>query len=369
MRICPHPDCPYHLPGDPAGRFYPHGSYLRHGHPVQRFRCRACGRTFSDRSSSIDHWTHREIDYQQLMHLFCSGFSLRALSRHFGTSVKTIQNRIGRLSRTILPVFAVLQRDLPLCEELVADGIENFCLSQDFPNNIHLLVGKHSQFVYGFNYALMRRKGRRTEQQQQRCDRLYPLVDFSRHTIKKTFKELLVQMMRLSDRTEPLVLYTDERGQYVWALREDPHTYPKRLTGRFSHIRINSTRPRTLSNDLFSVNYMDREIRKDVAEFRRETVCFGRNVCNMLERMSVYLFHHNFIKRYRIGVKGEERTHAEVAGVPQPVVERIRRMVVTERRRFSEGAIPFGGFFEELWYRRIPTPLQGRPEYLPAYTN
>jgi hypothetical protein len=257
------------------------------------------------------------------------------------------------------------------CDDIAGQSTKpilyGLCVSQDFPNNIHLLAGKKSQFLYGFNYALMRRKGRKTAEQKKRCEKLYPRVDFTRHTIKRSFWELLVQMMNVVHRIRSFSLYTDESKQYRFALREDPFTTRLRVKGLFSHITINSQAPRTLYNNLFSVNYLDREVRKDLAEYHRETVCFPRNVNNTLERLCVYFFHHNFIKRYRIGVVGEERTHAEVAGIDKQEVDRIRRTVVMERRFYHDGSVTYGGFFDELWRRAIPTPLRDHPDYLPQY--
>jgi len=162
-------------------------------------------------------------------------------------------------------------------------------------------------------------------------------------------------------------LYTDEKRQYLLALGEDPFTSGLRVNGLFSHLTVNSRVPRTVSNELFSVNYLDREVRKDVAAFHRETVCFARNVTNSLERLCVYLFHHNFIKRYRIGVAGEERTHAEVAGVDKREVERIGAEVVRRQSFYHDGSVTYGGFFDELWRRELPTPLKTRCDYLPKY--
>ena len=195
----------------------------------------------------------------------------------------------------------------------------------------------------------MRRTGRRTPAQQKRCERLYPKVDFTRDTIKKGFKELVSQINRISGARSPLLLSTDERSQYVSAISEDATIQNRRSEGTFAHVRINSKLPRTLRNDLFSVNYIDREMRKDIPEYRRETVCIGRNVCNGLERLCVYFFHHNFIKRYRIGVAGEKRSHAEVAGMHAKEVERIRQDVVRPRRFIGDGETKAGGFFEALW--------------------
>jgi hypothetical protein len=289
------------------------------------------------------------------------------LARYFHTTTQTIQNRFTRLARNIITALTSLHHSLKLDEHLVADGLENFCVSQDFPNNIHLLAGKKSQFLYGFNYALMRRKGRKTEIQKKRCEKIYPYVDFTRHTIKRTFKELLVQMTNIAHQANSLRLYTDEKEQYRRALNEDPFTCRLKATGSFRHITINSKEPRTVMNELFSVNYLDREVRKDIPEYHRETVCFGRNVNNSLERLCVYVFHHNFIKCFRIGVSREERTHAEVAGVEREDVRRICKEVIGRRSFYHEGSVTYGGFFDELWRREVPTPLKKCPEYLPRY--
>ena len=365
--ICPDSRCPNHSPDRSIQWFDFHGAYESCGSRIQRYRCRSCRRTFSRRTLSIDFWTHRRLDYLNIINLFGSGCSLRAISRFMNASVNTIQDRIGRLARSILPALSQIQESLDPAEDLVADGLENFFVSQDFPNNINLLVGKKSQYTYGFSYALMRRKGTTTDTQKQRCIRLYPHVDFTRNTITKSFVALIEQMHRVTRKRSIWTLYTDEKDQYQTALRKDPKISEQIRAGTFRHVRINSKRPRTVTNDLFAVNYMDREIRKDVAEYRRETVCFGRNVANGLERMCVYLFHHNFIKRYRIGVTSEVRTHAEVAGVNRDQIASIRNDVLNRRHFLTDREVRPGSFLESVWMRRTPTPLKTSDEYLPQY--
>lgn len=365
--ICPHSTCPNHHPPEAVQWFDYHGSYQSCGQVHQRYRCRSCGRTFSARTLSIDYWTHRLLDYRLLIELFAGGFSCRGLSRQFATTVKTIQNRFARLARAVIATLSAVQQSVELSEPLVADGLENFFVSQDFPADIHILVGKDSQYTYGLNYALMRRKGRKTEEQKRRCRRLYQLVDFTRHTITAGFTELIAQMKRVAGNREPLLLYTDEKSQYRWALAADEQLCAKAAAGSFTHVRISSRAARTLHNDLFSVNYIDREVRKDLPEFHRQTVCFARNVGNGLERLCVYLYHHNFIKRYRIGVSGEERNHAQVAGLDGQMMRRIEEEVTSRRYFIADEAVEKGGFFDELWRRQIPTPLKATPDYLPKF--
>ena len=112
--ICPDSLCQNHSP-DPTVRWFDyHGSYFSCGQPIRRFRCRACRRTFSERTLSIDYWTHSHLDYQLLINLYVSGCSLRALSRLFDTTVKTIQNRFSRLARTVIPTLSLIQGKIDL---------------------------------------------------------------------------------------------------------------------------------------------------------------------------------------------------------------------------------------------------------------
>jgi transposase-like protein len=257
--FCPASRCSNHVPTASTGWFHYYGSYTSCGQPHQRYRRKQCGKTFSRRTPSIDYWTRRKIDYGDLITHFVSGYSIRGLARYFRTHTHTIQNRFGRLARNIIATFTSLHHVPILTEHVVADGLEHFCVSQDFPNNMHLLVGKQSQFLYGFNYALMRRKGRKTDAQKTRCEKLYHQVDFTRHTIKRTFKELLVQLMNVAHQLSGFCMFTDEKRQYQFALDEDPFTSRLRVRSGFSHITVNAEKPRTVSNDLFSVNYLDRE--------------------------------------------------------------------------------------------------------------
>jgi len=154
------------------------------------------------------------------------------------------------------------------------------------------------------------------------------------------------------------VLITDEKPDYAWALN--------RHRSRFClhHLTVNSKAPRTLHNPLFASNYLERELRKDLADHRRETVCFPRNVANMLNRLVVYLGWHNYEKPFRIG-HSIESSHAAHAGIKKSAINQARHTSFHERAFLSRTQL----FPHErkLWLRSFPTPLKKNPEYVPAY--
>jgi hypothetical protein len=121
---------------------------------------------------------------------------------------------------------------------------------------------------------------------------------------------------KLKERRIPLILYTDEKKDYQRALWDKRIGFDSRMfEGLCRHHTTNSQDARNQKNPLFSVNYFDREIRKDMASHSRETVQFPRNVCNAMLRMYLYMFDHNVRKPYRINNRElSQLRHAQVAG-------------------------------------------------------
>ncbi len=79
--------------------------------------------------------------------------------------------------------------------------------------------------------------------------------------------------------------------------------------------------------------------------------------------MTLYLFHHNFQKHFRIGGKGEdERSHAELAGY------RVDEVTMAREGVWGERAISTRETLSELdkltWFRKRVTPLKKGGEYL-----
>lgn len=93
----------------------------------------------------------------------------------------------------------------------------------------------------------------------------------------------------------------------------DPETHVIEDHEGLIHKTVSSRAARTPANPLFPVNYLDREIRKDLHEHVRETACFGRNVNAQMERLTLYLFYHNYRNRHR--AHGDRHSNAEMAGL------------------------------------------------------
>jgi hypothetical protein len=323
---CPNPDCEHYDSPTVQGWYRSIGRYsTKTFGNVPRFKCRSCRLGFSKQTFSIDYYAKRLLDYSYIYHKINDGAGLRKIGRDLHASCDSITNRINRMARNATLANRQIVECLPLREDLVLDGLQNFCNSQFFPDNYTIAVGKDSQFVYECDYATIRRAGRMTTAQKKRREEIEERFRASRQSIEKSFTRVLRSIaMKTLKREVPLILYTDEKSDYRRSLWNDGEIRVKMFSGQWRHHMTNSKVGRNTRNPLFSVNYMDREIRKDMASQTRETVQFPRNVANAMLRMNLYLFDHNIFKPYRIRDEAEYlQSHAEAAGLERQVLEGI----------------------------------------------
>jgi len=337
--------------------------------PVQIYRCRCCGTFFCSRTFSIDYYGKRTYDYHRILTMLISNMGVRAMARAFHCSPSSIQNKVERLSRQAVALKSRLNRKIILREDLCADGFESFVVSQYHPNNFNLLVGMESQFTYFLNYAQLRRKGQMTDQQKRKAKRLKENIPMEGRQIQRSFTELtnaVVQLQRQSER-RVLTVHTDEKKEYrrplsflLFGGRDPTEGY------RVYHETVSGKQSRDRANPLFSVNYMDRELRKDLGEHVRETVRFARNVNNSIGRIELHQFHHNYIKPYRLNVKERVfQTHAHAAGFDPKEVKRTLCHWMNRRSFLSHLKLDL--HLQKVWYKAYPTPGKGQTDYVPCY--
>jgi len=133
-------------------------------------------------------------------------------------------------------------------------------------------------------------------------------------------------------------------------------------------IRPTRPRPSGYCQRIISVNYAEREFRKDLAAYHRESVCFVRNVANGLARFMCYVVYHNYQKDFRIKW-GAERTpvHAVKAGVPEEKIREGLGKLYRERLFYTHYTV--SPIWKKIWNREYKTPLKKKAEYLPQFVR
>ncbi|MDC7223930.1 MAG: hypothetical protein PQJ60_09330, partial [Spirochaetales bacterium] len=209
---------------------------------------------------------HKKIPMGKLLNHLVSSSGIRDMSRVFTCHTDVIQHRIRALARRIMTVTSRELVGLELREDVAADGLENFIQSQFFPTNLNVLVGHDSQFIYNFNAYYFKSKGAMTDEQKEKREKLYEVAQFEEGAASARFKELLDFLAEKTNESslESFILDTDENP--IYSSQYGKH---EELQKKVVHRTTNSQVFRNYQNKLFPCNYIDRQTRKDQAEYVR----------------------------------------------------------------------------------------------------
>ena len=366
--FCRNPSCPHHHPtteSDSPVWYVRHGYHSTKAHgAVQRFRCTACGTTCSTQTFSIHYWTHRVVDIEHIEKMIGNCAGQRQIGRAIQASGRLVKNRCQRLARNYLAIYAEAACDHLIHESCAFDGFESFVRSQYFPVNMNILIGSETLAVYGVTGSVMRRKGRMTAAQKEFRAKIDAHWKPKRGALLSSCVRLfcaLTDRVDLGPRKHPWTLWTDEHQAYPRALNQVPILREALDCGRMRHCTVSSRAARTGRNLLFPVNYIDREIRKDLADHVRETVRFPREMNMAMQRLIIELGSHTFGKPIRISGRcwtETELTHADAAGLTNSI--RVRNLM--ERRylyrHVHSHAVKRGcaGWISDIWLERYQNP-------------
>jgi hypothetical protein len=251
---------------------------------------------------------------------------------------------------------------LVLHEDLCFDGLESFLRSQMFPDNINIMAGSNSQFLYAFTCAIMRRKGRKTDKQkaqQAMIDELWkPVKNGVKKEIISLLEALQAAIVFACSGKELFRLFSDQHKAYRPAILAISELKRCLEAGSLKHIQLSSTLSRTVRMRLFPVNYIDRLVRKDMGEHGRETVKQGREINCQLERMAIFQVMHNFLTPHRVSHLADqsgEPTHADKAGIPRTLYsEQLSRLFT---HRFVRSHLKTGDkWIEKIWLHGYENP-------------
>jgi len=365
--FCPNHQCRFHDRSLAATERW----YTRFGRfstqcrgPIQRFRCTACGKTCSTQTFSVHYWTQSTTDLVWILHQLYGCGGLRQMGRFTGVTYRVIQNRIRRLARNALAMMDQALAEMDLIENLAMDGFESFTRSQYHPNNITHVVGSESQFIYGVVHTSLRRSGSMTPAQQF-GRALIDTVWKPLRTVREDCTALLGDVSTMIDRASrtrpsdrPVKLVTDKHKAYRPALKAVPTLAAALREGRLVHRRVSSRAARTPWNPLFPVNYVDRQLRKNLAEHVRETVRQGREVNCQMERMAIFTVLHNFLTPHRIGDHadaGASERHASVAEVSPEVMRWNLERLTTHRHVWTHGRTG-NEWIRRIWHHDYANP-------------
>ncbi len=302
--FCPNPKCIYHNHSGDSWPYKRIGFYHRLTHPcrIQRFTCKSCKRSFSTQTFSTTYWQKRpDLDAQIFMKTI-GGMANRQISNDLKVAPETINRHIARLGRHCMLYHQQMMRNSPPVQEVVVDGFESFEFSQYFPIHHHVAVEKGTDFFIYFTDSPLRRKGRMTEAQKRRRQKLE--MELGRPDPKAIEKDMLELLEVVLQDQPTATIFSDDHPAYRRSIKVLDAKIEHRITPGKAH--------RDRNNSLWEVNLLDLLIRHCNANHKRETIAWSKRRQASAERLAILLVWRNYIKGRREKVRGS----------PTPAMER-----------------------------------------------
>ncbi len=280
---------------------------------------------------------------------------MRDIARCLGCSRTAVSTALLRLGRQSMSAQAHLLCGLPPCGRLTFDGLVSSVGSQDYAAHLTVLADASTELVLGLTHAVTYRGGKRTARQAARIrtrGHIWSPPSGSLHrAISLVIKDLPHYARPIPG--DPLLIDTDEHPLYRRLLRTDlavSHLIRHRL---LSVRHTSGSAPRTTSNPLFAVNYIDRMLRHRMKEHTRETIAAARNASMQMHRAWIFAWDHNACQPHRVRSPASP-SRAELNGVSPKVLGRLKRMFFTRRVDTSAVAVPTA--MRDVWTVGLPTP-------------
>lgn len=265
--FCPHRACPAHLDAGPDfytrhGHFHP----MCRAHPVPRFRCRSCRKTFSRQTFRMDYRDHRPNLNAALFDLTSMGVGIRMSARRLGLSRRCAELKLRKIARHLRRLNLTLRRPLGGRVELQFDEVETFEANRSLrPLTVPVLIEKTSRFCIWAESETIRPKGKMTRKRLRKLARELRKRGFRKDRSRRAIKRTLDRGRALLADDAKVTLYADEKSSYPGLAR--------RAFGRerLTLHTTNSKLARTTWNPLFPINHEDARLRDMLGRMRRQS--------------------------------------------------------------------------------------------------
>jgi len=304
---CPYPECPRFARPEP-GFYQRSGSYRAkcRPHPIPRFLCKTCGRTFSRQTFRMDRHDHRPDLNAKLFQLLASGVGLRQSARMLGLSRRCVELKARKIGRHLRQIDLNLCGLLPEGCELAFDELETYeGRRRTRPLTVPLLVETTSHFILWAESAPIRPSGKMSEARLAAIAedeaRYGPRRNLSRSAILRTLRRGAARTSHL----ERVVLITDEKTLYP-ALASEVFG-----AARLEHRTVNSEVARSTWNPLFPVNHTEAVMRDLMGRLRRDSWLVSKRRRYLDVALHVFIAFRNWV---RSRFNGEDFSAGQMLG-------------------------------------------------------
>lgn len=357
VRHCTNPKC-LNYSHPPRGWYIHFGSYHTKAHGrVNRVQCRSCGRTMSLQTFSIHYFAKRRLPLKEVFIRVRGGSSLRDIARELHVSRTAVQTAVLRLGRQSMAAQSIILDSWNAGERIVMDGLQSKVVSKDFPCHLTTVVDARTELIMTMTHTVVRRGGKLPPIQRRRRVERERVWKPSKGALVNDISLLCKEITGLCnppDPRRPLRVDTDELPAYRSAIRRDMAMAWFSAYGLLYHVRTAGSLPRTGTNPLFPVNYVDMLLRHRMKEHTHRTIAFGRHSVHQMHRAWIMAIDHNLRQPRRIRNGDRSTTRAELSGVPERTIKRILLSFFADRLELPGPRIPLS--IRRVWCGDLVSP-------------
>jgi hypothetical protein len=296
---CPYPDCDQHR--DPGfgfavriGRYFP----LCRNHPVQRFRCRDCRRTFSRQTFRADCRQKKPHINAACLRLMVSCVGLRQAAQVLQVARRTIERRFDWLARHAFDWHANRIDGALLDGPFQLDELESFEANRYQPVTVPVLIDRGSLFIVATEVGALRRKGKMTAMQRRRRAEHDRRHGRRPSQSPPAVRAVLARLRQVVGPRQPVVLDSDHKPLYG-ELGE------KVFPGRFVWKKHDAAARR--DNPLFPINHTNARLRHFLARLRRRTWCVNKRREGLRAHLAIATLWSNYVRGGSRTGRGQRR--------------------------------------------------------------
>lgn len=302
---CPYRSCANHFPRPSSQRWFARrGSYQPQcrPHPVPRFRCQACRRSFSRQSFRMDFADRRPDLNARVFELLASGIGLRQSARVLGLSRRCLELKFRKISSHLRRLHQNLQAPLPRGVTFQLDELETFeGLRTLRPLTVPVLIERDSRYVIWAESAPIPARHRRTRHGRERSREKRP--DRSKAACRRTLR----RGARLVLAHEEVRIETDQKKSYPALIRE-AFGQGRRIV----HKTTSSRRVRNAANPLFAINQTEAMARDLLGRLRRRSWLHSKERRYLDLGLALFMAWRNYVRRR---FNHDPRSAAQVVGL------------------------------------------------------
>jgi len=290
--FCPRFTCSEHV--DPSPRFYHrHGFYHPQcrPHPVPRFRCKACRRTFSRQTFRMDYRDKRPDLNEKVFDKLTDSSGLRDIAVKLELSYRCTALKIRKISRHLRQLNLNLRRTLAGPVVLQLDEVESFETNRSLrPVTVPVLLERTTRFIIWAETETIRPKGKMTKARKVRLEREEARYGVRKDRSKRAVRRTLGRGDDMIAKDARVRLETDEKSTYPGLAR--------RAFGeeRLTHVMTNSKVARMTWNTLFPINHEDARMRHKMARLRRDTWLVSKKRRYLDHALQVHIAYRNLVR-------------------------------------------------------------------------